>query len=335
MRHTTTREANAQCIWCRATKTAEHYRKKEHVLPQSFGLFKHNLTLKWIVCDECNSRFGETHDLLLARGTIDGFDRYRLARFPADEYKDLGARNLRETRVAQGELQGAFLKWEPDPDRDELRAVFPPQLGFRREGEEVRIWFPLRSLPTMADIRERHFCADVASLGVGPAEQAQLRDHFGVGGGSIEVEREIAPAGWHSRMRMETRQSFGPEFFAAVAKIGLNYVASQLGSSVAFMPAFDRIRRFVLEGADPGPHWVGADTRPIVASVADRIGHVVRTAWDEERHFLAVQVSFHHQRRYQVRLTEGAVSSGADFERCHFFDLTTMSVSTVQPAAGE
>ncbi|MDB4986624.1 MAG: hypothetical protein JWN04_1802 [Myxococcaceae bacterium] len=47
---------------------------------------------------------------------------------------------------------------------------------------------------------------------------------------------ELAPAGGHSKMRMETRQSFESEFFAAVAKIGLSYVASQFGPEVALMP---------------------------------------------------------------------------------------------------
>ena len=49
---------DVECIYCRQTKDESAYSKVEHVLPQSFGRFRNNLTLARMVSDECNQFFG-------------------------------------------------------------------------------------------------------------------------------------------------------------------------------------------------------------------------------------------------------------------------------------
>jgi hypothetical protein len=46
------------CIYCVTDKPASAFTKVEHVLPQAFGRFRDNLTLKDTVCDDCNEFFG-------------------------------------------------------------------------------------------------------------------------------------------------------------------------------------------------------------------------------------------------------------------------------------
>jgi hypothetical protein len=47
-----------RCIYCQQERPPEFYEKVEHVLPQSFGRFLNNLTLRDIVCDLCKGNEG-------------------------------------------------------------------------------------------------------------------------------------------------------------------------------------------------------------------------------------------------------------------------------------
>jgi hypothetical protein len=71
--------ADAQCIYCMEFKPPSSYLKAEHVLPKSFGGFAEALTLNGVVCDDCNEAFGKTIDRELARGSMDGIDRFTSA----------------------------------------------------------------------------------------------------------------------------------------------------------------------------------------------------------------------------------------------------------------
>ena len=69
-----------KCIYCLEGKPSDCYKKAEHVLPQSFGKLKNNLTLNInndlklneVVCDDCNDFFGKNIEILLCRDTYEG-----------------------------------------------------------------------------------------------------------------------------------------------------------------------------------------------------------------------------------------------------------------------
>jgi hypothetical protein len=52
-----------KCIYCKVEKDAKYFTKVEHVIPQSFGHFENNLTLRNVVCDDCNQYFGDNLEL--------------------------------------------------------------------------------------------------------------------------------------------------------------------------------------------------------------------------------------------------------------------------------
>jgi len=54
-----------KCIYCVEDKPLTSFIKTEHVMPQSFGLFTNNFTLK-IVCDDCNKYFGDNLEIPMA-----------------------------------------------------------------------------------------------------------------------------------------------------------------------------------------------------------------------------------------------------------------------------
>ena len=51
------------CIYCRKATPEVSFDKVEHVMPQSFGRFRDNLTLVGIVCEPCNEFFGKEQRL--------------------------------------------------------------------------------------------------------------------------------------------------------------------------------------------------------------------------------------------------------------------------------
>lgn len=63
------------CIYCRKVKPKAEF-DKEHVLNDAFGRYNNALTLINKVCKECNEKFGKTIDNELARGTLEGFQRF-------------------------------------------------------------------------------------------------------------------------------------------------------------------------------------------------------------------------------------------------------------------
>ena len=64
-----------ECIYCRENRLTSSYTKADHVLPQSFGKFENNLTLKRLICDSCNQFFGDNVELAFARDTLEGQSR--------------------------------------------------------------------------------------------------------------------------------------------------------------------------------------------------------------------------------------------------------------------
>src|SRR5712692_8469180 len=62
------------CLYCRFTGKGKF--PKEHVIPQSFGSFQHNLTLG-CVCDDCNNYFGKHLELEFARESAESIARFR------------------------------------------------------------------------------------------------------------------------------------------------------------------------------------------------------------------------------------------------------------------
>ena len=74
-----------KCIYCQEVKTDDCYKNTEHVIPQSFGLFRDNFTLNKIVCDDCNKYFGDNLEIDLARDTFEGLQRFNFdVKKPAD-----------------------------------------------------------------------------------------------------------------------------------------------------------------------------------------------------------------------------------------------------------
>jgi len=76
-----------KCVYCLKDKKPSDFRKVEHVIPQAFGKFKNNHTLRKIICTDCNQKFGDILEIRLGRDTIDGIYRTLFGIIPANDFK--------------------------------------------------------------------------------------------------------------------------------------------------------------------------------------------------------------------------------------------------------
>ena len=106
--------------------------KVEHVIPQSFGLFKNNFTLIKMVCDDCNQYFGDNLEIDLARDTYEGFSRFEFNIKKAEDFKNAGKKSRIIIRIAAGPMKGTYVYREYSPDKNDIVFKHIPQVGFRK-----------------------------------------------------------------------------------------------------------------------------------------------------------------------------------------------------------
>ncbi|MDB4985733.1 MAG: hypothetical protein JWN04_911 [Myxococcaceae bacterium] len=314
----------SQCIYCQRSEPAVAFAGREHVLPQSFGRFQPNLTLHESVCDECNKLFGATIDRELARGSIDGFDRYRLGRLPPSKYAHLGKAQKRIDQFVEGPFAGMRVTWKAD-EQGTLQAAPLPQLGFLQSGTNTRRWFLVDEVPTHAQRREQGLAGEDVSWTHPHDERATAELIRRLESDGTQVSSQTTPQETKlDSVRIELVETLGPQFYRVIAKIGLNYIASQFGRDVALRSCFDLIRRFVLHGEQLPEGWCDATA---VAESGGKSGHMICAVWDADSESLWAVVSFHWQRVYRMRLSQGNLAAGDSMERCHFFDFDGMKVT--------
>ena len=73
------------CIWCTQSKPTTAF-NREHVIPESFGLFESGFTLINTVCTACNDFFSRELELALARDSFEGYQRYHYGQKRTSEF---------------------------------------------------------------------------------------------------------------------------------------------------------------------------------------------------------------------------------------------------------
>ena len=181
----------ARCIYCLEDKTEGHFRRAEHVMPQSFGKFEDNFTLRGVVCDECNHHFGNTLESALGRDTFEGH-----VRFPDGVKKLEGFRPFRNRRVTFKITEGPFADCHAYTEYVEEAGgiqVFPlPQVGFLISPANRYDYFLLTEIPTIDELRKKGFDGDnpksVISLRTEPEETQRVLAEKGI---TFNVRGEI------------------------------------------------------------------------------------------------------------------------------------------------
>lgn len=132
------------CIYCTRDLPKTGYKSKEHVIPKAFGKFSpNNLTLKYLVCDECNQKYGKTIDLILARGSLETVDRLKYGIKSPQEIRDLRRERVQFVLAQEGKWKGIYFEVKADP-RGQYGLIIEPisQVGFTKRYAEGFIFVP-------------------------------------------------------------------------------------------------------------------------------------------------------------------------------------------------
>ena len=316
-----------RCIYCLTEKDPTHFRGREHVTQQAFGVFDtNNLVLK-CVCDDCNLQIGKTIDMKLARDAIEAVARVQDGVLPAAEYKHLGGRSTSYVEIMEGPLAGwrgfnvanaggSDIGIEPFPQVSIGRSEDGPFEVFRVDLDEV---------PTKEELVAKGFVRGdtlfIRSRGVDDLPALLTSKGFNVDGLVFASSDSLSGRRFYS----ETVTRVSHDEFRAVTKVALNYLAAVVGAQQARLPEFDSARNYVLHGLERGRVRVYAyENRWFLG----RRGHYVSLTRVDD--MIVAQLSILLRVQYFVVLAENAADMPFK-SSAHFFDLDARRISEIEP----
>jgi hypothetical protein len=316
---------NCRCIYC--LKDKDKPKRVEHVIPQSFGVFKNNFVLTDAVCDDCNQFFGDALEISLARDTIEGVQRYDLQIKKPDEFKSLGKRSRLIIKVAEGFFQGsyAYRYYSEQEKRILLKPL--PQVGFFKTDGSGYEYFLLKDIPSFKSLPAgSHNIGDskgIIILGCDPAIADDILNKQGYSfssGGEFDCPDKESSS-WLSDIEGTIDQTI----MRAVAKIALNYLAYWTGPEFVLHDSFNAIREFILSGKRDGDLLVRAVDKAILEDEINcsrrRVGHIVTVDWAGDKVSILAQVSLLNRITYQVILARYYSGEKIHIAKGNFFDV--------------
>lgn len=312
-----------QCIYCQEVKPTSAYKKVEHVIPQSFGKFRENLTLKHSVCDSCNQFFGDKIELILARDTLEGQSRPDFGIKKPEDFKSLGPESRIRIKNVEGEFKGAyaFLAYSKANQKIMLQPI--PQVGFRRTDSGEIEYFLIDRIPDKKQLEKSGFILQghksIRLLGLGVEEASRKLAEKGI---PFRYESDVVPAPSSESLLVERQATIDRTIFRATAKIAFNYLAYWEGSEFVRQSSFDRIRQFIRYGLEESFPLVRLSQNPILSDEGTRrrIGHLVTVAWATDVMSLVSQVSLLNLFTYSVCLARKYEGVQKNVVRGHFFN---------------
>ncbi len=316
-----------ECIYCMEKKSARSFNKVEHVIPQSFGVFKNNFTLHNTVCDGCNQFFGDNLEIALARDSIEGLSRYEFGVKEPCQFKPSGKKTRIITKVAEGVWRGAFVFRVYSQQLEKVVIELLPQIGFLNADGSGYVYYLLPEVPDKKTLDKLGFDLSVPKSIKVPNSNTEeaigvLKSKgipFKVGG---EILWEPPP---NKDILCEVEAAIDQTIFRAVAKIALNYLAYWEGSAFVRQAAFMPIREFIRYGRRTEDPLVIVRDEPVLGDERGtekrRLGHVIILNWAKDDVSIVSHLSIMNWAKYSVSLAQDFMGEKKDLARGHFFNL--------------
>jgi HNH endonuclease len=321
----------ATCIYCQEERPKESFTKAEHVLPQSFGKFRQNMTLRNVVCDRCNQYFGDHLETYLGRDTFEGQLRFKHGVKNADEFKSVGPESRMVLKSTEGDFAGCYMYREYSQEGGGIVVKPLPQVGFMLAPGNTYEYFLLDKIPSKAELDSKGFQAkharSIVSLAVDPDElAARLREKdipFRLGG-------PLEPSQRPDTVLCELEGTIDHIVLRAISKIAFNYLARWEGSDFVQHRAFDKARRYIRWGHAPGYKLIQLDEKAVLADEpiegTRRLGHLVTVNWAHDGISVLAQVSLFNWITYLVLLAPDFTGPPPELTRGHFFDVSNSAI---------
>lgn len=320
-----------RCVYCQEEKPEDSFRRAEHVVPQSFGTFRHNFTLRGKVCDLCNQYFGDQLELALARDSFEGHSRYEYGVRNPEEFRPFGRNSRIILRICEGDFSGAYAYREYTEDEANIVLRPLPQVGFLMSPLNKYKYFLLDEIPAGPELRENGFQSRHPEAIRGLAvNEALLWDKLGEKGISFRVGGEVVPPERSHSILCELVGRIDHSIFRAIAKIAFNYLVFWQGSEFVQHPSFDVMRRYIRKGENPNYKMIDVQHAALLGDESvggrRRLGHLITTNWAQDRVSIVAQVALFNWVRYRVSLSRNFTGERRDIKRGHFFDVRNRQI---------
>lgn len=320
------------CIYCLNDEKHVSFKKTEHVLPQSFGLFENNFTLNGVVCDSCNKYFGDNLELDLARGTLEGGFRFKYGIKKPKEFKSLGKRDPVIRKVDEGPWKGAYA-YQIYSEEDEAVVITPaPQVGFLNKVTNELDYYLLDEIPDISDLRQKGYDIDNPKGMFVPLEHVkEVKKALNEKGVPFKMTEELDyPLRKGQQWECKVKGIIGDKIMRGVAKIAFNYLTFWQGSEFVLHKDFDIIRKFILNGEKPDYPLVRIIDKPILGDEPivgkRRLGHMITTNWAADGVSIISQVSLFNWMTYNICLAREFSGERRNIKKGHFFDFNSNNI---------
>lgn len=324
-----------KCVYCKEDKPFSKYQNREHVIPQGFGkVATNNLILRNIVCDDCNTYFGEKIELFLCKDSFEGIERLRHGVKPKKSLKN--SRRIK-SKVHSGQLKGLIVKEKKLGENDRIDVEKELQAGFYNTLRRVYDYFEPNDIPTAEELclkgydlktkkieiiaeegREYNFIVQhLASLGI-KLKLDEMTTAKDISAENIEIESDIL---------------LDKTIMRGLCKIAFNYFAFTVNKPFVLNKAFDPIRRFIRFGEGKGDDFLGVNLPPILyydqklekygAKVTE--GHLIILGWNGNR--LVSKLSLFNSLTYGVEFCKNFDGVWLPINSGHHFNLKTKEIS--------
>jgi hypothetical protein len=316
------------CIYCGAEVPADVPR--EHIIPQSFGVFKPNLTLR-CVCSLCNGYFGSKLEWPMLIESIEGARRLQFGH--QGTVGGIGTKGVAPVVGEGGDWKGARTSIKTNKNGIQSTVILP-QVGARRTPEEPFEWVSERDLN--ADFAARYPKGSRFHIvgGDGPADQERLIEKLKavcrtfVYGGTLQT-----PVSEDATVLLSIDYQVSRTVARCLCKIAFNYMALTCGDTFALSSEFNDLREFIRNdiGNDAGRVYV--KRKPIIAQeiiTGERgtDGHVLTIEGRPQDCTLTVQLALFNTIPYRIPMTDQY--TGNSHIKGHHFSSETKEAAELQ-----
>lgn len=324
-----------KCIYCLEDKPDSCFEKSEHVLPQSFGKFKNNLTLNKIVCDACNKYFGDNLEITLGRDTFEGMKRFDHNVKKPEEFKSLGKKSRLNIKVNEGLFKGAFAYREYSEQEGSIIIKPIPQVGFKKFDIPDYMYFPLDKIPDKEYLEKEFDLKSPKSIVALGCNVELAQENLAQKGIAFNPDDVGYPSEGYTDWECEVTGQIDRIIFRAIAKIAFNYFAYWADPELVFDSPFHPIRRYIRYGEKTSFPSVVIVEKAILGDEPvegkRRLGHIITLGLSNNKQSIVSQVSLFNWMTYSVLLAKDYQGKRFDLQKGHFFNIADNEIYELVP----
>jgi HNH endonuclease len=315
------------CIYCRSELSEDV--SLEHVIPQSFGVFKPDLTLT-CVCNECNHYFGRELEWRMRVESIEGAVRLQYGLKGA--VGGVGTKGVLPV-VAEGDEKDARIAIRTNKDGKQETELLA-QVGARRNASEPYEWVLEHELSV--EFAERYpKGSEYRIIGGRTYEDVDrlVKKLIEVCPTFIEHGKLNSPVTENDQIMLHIEGQMTRAVARCLCKIAFNYMALICGERFAISREFDSLRAFIRFDVGEATDRVFQKQKPIIAQeiiTGERgtDGHVLTIDGRPAERTLEVQLALFNTIPYRIPMTVDY--TGHRYGKGHHFNLHTWEVSELQ-----